>query len=118
MHRMRCNMTRPLLYDLYSGAGGSAKGLAKRGLEAHGMKALWLCGTMFGLSFYRHRLFETNFHWGWERPRHMKHRGVVLPRRNIGDRAHIVMAKGSLAAWQRGNGAQAAGVGGGHAKGG
>ena len=27
------------------------------------LDANYLCGTMFGLDFYRHRLFETNFFW-------------------------------------------------------
>ena len=35
------------------------------------MKAGWLCGMMFGLPFYRHRLFETN--WFWLQPGHPKH---------------------------------------------
>lgn len=30
-----------------------------------------LCGTMFGLPFYRHRLFETS--WGLNQPLHMVH---------------------------------------------
>ena len=55
---------------------GSAT-LKKRGLEAHGLKAGWLCGAMFGLPFYRHRLFETN--WLWLAPGHPKHVGVIRP---------------------------------------
>ncbi len=30
-----------------------------------------LCGTMFGMPFYRHRLFETS--WGFNQPLHMAH---------------------------------------------
>ena len=53
------------------GARHGAKGLTKRGLEGHGLKAGFLCGTMFGLPFYRHRLFATN--WFWLAPGHPKH---------------------------------------------
>ncbi len=41
--------------------------------------ALWLCGTMFGKRFYRHRLFETNF--AWFQPLHPSHTSRV-PRGN------------------------------------
>ena len=54
---------KPYVIENVMGARWGAKGLAKRGLEAHGMKAGWLCGTMFGRPFYRHRLFETNWVW-------------------------------------------------------
>jgi len=37
-----------------------------------GLQAGFLCGTMFGLPFYRHRLFETSF--AWFQPGHPKHR--------------------------------------------
>lgn len=37
-----------------------------------GLQAGFLCGTMFGKPFYRHRLFETNF--AWFQPGHPKHR--------------------------------------------
>src|SRR3990167_4313533 len=118
------------------GARFGAKGLAKRGLEAHGMQAGWLCGTMFGLPFYRHRLFETN--WFYLQPGHPTHRLHLLRGRNMGGRARQVIfsnaedARGA-ASWPnrrgteagsglslargQGNGAQAAGVGVGHAKG-
>ena len=51
-------------------------------LESHGLDAGWLCGLMFGLGFYRHRLFATN--WFWLQPGHPTHRGqdVVLPMGN------------------------------------
>ena len=42
------------------------------------MKASHLCGLMFGLPFYRHRLFETN--WMWMAPGHPKHRINAHPR--------------------------------------
>ena len=40
-------------------------------------RAGWLCGGMFGLPFYRHRLFATN--WLWLAPGHPKHVGVIRP---------------------------------------
>ena len=46
----------------------------------HGMRAEFLCGAMFGLPFYRHRLFETD--WLWLRPLHEPHGGesqIELP---------------------------------------
>ena len=42
------------------------------------MHAGWLCGTMFGLPFYRHRVFETN--WDWMQPGHPIHTVIVHPR--------------------------------------
>lgn len=66
---------RPYVLENVMGARYGAKGLKKRGLEAHGLKAGWLCGGMFGLPFYRHRLFATN--WFWLAPGHPKHRGVI-----------------------------------------
>ena len=60
------------------GARHGAKGLVKRGLESHGLKAGWLCGTMFGYRFYRHRLFASNFFW--LAPGHPKHRLNLHPR--------------------------------------
>ncbi|HEY5574063.1 MAG TPA: hypothetical protein VIK64_13660 [Anaerolineales bacterium] len=138
---------KPYVIENVMGARFGAKGLAKRGLEAHGMQAGWLCGTMFGLPFYRHRLFETN--WFYLQPGHPKHQRVILRRRDSGERQHVmvyaansgagigsgpeyrtkrggplphntgetrVMAVRNLENCQ-GNGAQAAGVGVGHAKG-
>ena len=111
------------------GARWGAKGLAKRGLQAHGMQAGFLCGTMFGLPFYRHRLFETN--WLWLAPEHPQHRHRIRPVESQAGRARDIVfpkrggtlphsyADGNrvmaLTKWQ--NGAQAEGVGVGHAKG-
>ena len=39
-------------------------------MGAH-LPAGWLCGIMFGLPFYRHRAFETN--WFWMQPGHGRH---------------------------------------------
>jgi len=44
----------------------------KKHSQEDGLQAGFLCGTMFGLPFYRHRLFETNF--AWFQPGHPKHR--------------------------------------------
>ncbi len=114
-------------------------------MGAH-LPAGWLCGTMFGLPFYRHRAFETN--WFWMQPGHGIHRNVIPPGRNMADRAHDIVFSDSedargLASWPGrreepaglvvqdsqhrgrgitenfvlGNGAQKDGVGVGHAKG-
>jgi hypothetical protein len=53
------------------------------------LDAFYLCGLMFDLPFYRHRLFETSFFWF--RPRHPRHRTVVQPGGRIGDRAHQIV---------------------------
>ncbi len=44
----------------------------------------WLCGGMFGLPFYRHRVFETN--WFWMQPGHPNHRLVISAGRMLGNR--------------------------------
>ena len=54
---------KPYVVENVMGARHGAKGLKKRGLEAHGLQAGWLCGAMFGLPFYRHRLFAANWLW-------------------------------------------------------
>ena len=121
---------KPYVVENVMGARHGSKTLKKRGLESHWLKAGWLCGGMFGLPFYRHRLFATN--WLWLAPGHPKHVGVIRPgplfgsnggwlakmvyglpseswpgRRDSADRITIV----------KGNGAQGNGVGIGHAKG-
>ncbi len=81
------------------------------------LQAGWLCGQMFGLPFFRHRLFATN--WFWLQPGHPIHTSVIRHGRLRGGRAREVVAvqSRSLAAWQQGNGAQKSGVGVGHAAG-
>ena len=69
---------KPYVVENVMGARHGSKTLKKRGLEAHGLKAGWLCGTMFGLPFYRHRLFATN--WMWLAPGHPKHKLNLHPR--------------------------------------
>ena len=79
------------------------------------LSAGWLCGTMFGLPFFRHRFFEAGG-WFWLQLGHVSHSGVIQPGRNLGNRGHALTVKHSLSRWQ-GNGAQKSGVGIGHAAG-
>lgn len=104
------------------------------GARHDGMKADWLCGTMFGLPFYRHRLMETN--WFWMRPPHSRHdvnRVSVRAGRTLGSRARDVVfvprgkeltrrlcpqRNGTLSRWQYPeNGARRMAAGVGHAPG-
>ena len=80
---------KPYVVENVMGARHGAKGLKKRGLEAHGLKAGWLCGTMFGKPFYRHRLFATN--WFWLAPGHAKHLKRIRPGRMLKDRASKIV---------------------------
>ena len=70
--------------------------------------ALWLCGTMFGKRFYRHRLFETNF--AWFQPLHPGHAHARSHGRMLGGRASVTssgtlfsepLKRGGLAARQQ-----------------
>ena len=70
-------LDRPYVVENVMGARHGARNLRKRGLEAHGLQAGWLCGTMFGLPFYRHRLFAAN--WLWLAPGHSKHQRSASP---------------------------------------
>ena len=67
---------KPYVLENVMGARAGSRGLRKRGLEHHGLRAGWLCGAMFGLPFYRHRLFAAN--WLWLAPMHPKHRRLGL----------------------------------------
>lgn len=49
------------------------------------MQAGWLCGAMFGLPLYRHRVFETN--WPWIQPGHPRHEFRIRGGRTLGGRA-------------------------------
>ena len=80
------------------------------------LPAGWLCGTMFGLPFYRHRAFETNFFW--MQPGHPNHEFTVRNGRALGARARDVVfqqTRRGLENWF--NGAQKRGCGYGHAAG-
>lgn len=104
-----------IIENVYSSRFGS-KQLAKLGYAEHGMKAGWLCGTMFGKPFYRHRLFETNFFW--MAPGHPRHQYTIRNGRYLGSRVRDIAfssANGTTSRWQ--NGAQQRGCGYGHAAG-
>jgi DNA (cytosine-5)-methyltransferase 1 len=54
------------------------------------LEAGWLCGQMFGLPFYCHRLFESSFFW--LQPGHPKHKEVIEAGRMLGrrgDKRHL-----------------------------
>ena len=53
------------------------------------LEAGWLCGGMFGLPFYRHRLFATSFFW--LQPGHPRHRFTVRNGRMMGARARDIV---------------------------
>lgn len=88
-----------------------------------GLNGLWLCGTMFGLPFYRHRIFESNFFW--LQPGHAKHHFTVRNGRTIGARARDIVFQGHSPMPKSNaasiifptNGAQKTGCGYGHAAG-
>lgn len=56
------------------------------------MQAGWLCGTMFGKRFYRHRLFAANFLW--LAPSHPKHQFVIRGGELIAGRARNLLFSG------------------------
>ena len=94
---------KPYVVENVMGARHGSKTLQKRGLEAHGLKAGWLCGTMFGLPFYRHRLFATN--WMWLAPGHPKHKsrrpvGITSDSRGRGITEQVV-ANPVNSAWRQ-----------------
>lgn len=74
------------------------------------LPAGWLCGTMFGLPFFRHRFFEVGG-WFWMQPSHEKHNLIIRPARSLGSRARDVVATRAR------NGAQRVGANVGHAAG-
>ena len=63
--------SKPFVIENVMAARKNSKQLSKIGAETHGLEAGWLCGLAFGLPFYRHRLFYTN--WFWLAPGHPKH---------------------------------------------
>lgn len=60
--------------------------------KAARMGAGWLCGTMFGLPIYRHRVFESSFAW-LSRP-HARHEYVIRAGRMLGSRADTPVCAG------------------------
>jgi len=118
---MMKGLGKPYVLENVMGAQYGAKGLKKQGLESHGLKAHWLCGGMFGLPFYRHRLFATN--WFWMQPWHPKHMQRIRSEESQAGHPNPVNTPlrvnhdGHSLASVQGNGAQAYGVGIGHAAG-
>ena len=80
---------KPYVVENVMGARHGSKTLKKRGLESHGLKAGWLCGMTFGLPFYRHRLFATN--WFWLAPGHPRHLNRIRAGRMLKDRARKIV---------------------------
>ena len=68
---------KPYVVENVMGAKKGSKALAQRGIADHGLEAAWLCGAMFGLPFYRHRLFASN--WLWMAPAHPRHQRGFQP---------------------------------------
>lgn len=77
-----------VIENVYAARWGS-KVLTERGLEAHGMQAGWLCGLMFRLPLYRHRLFESNFFW--MQPGHPTHRRRIFAGSWLAGRARDIV---------------------------
>jgi len=61
--------------------------------KPHGMSAGFLCGQMFSLPVYRHRLFETSFFW--MQPGHPRHQIVIGQGRMLNDRRKGTLNAGS-----------------------
>ena len=55
------------------------------------MPAGWLCGTMFGKPYYRHRAFDTSYFW--LQPSHARHTNIINSGRYLKDRARKVIFK-------------------------
>ena len=111
---------KPYVLENVMGAQHGSQMLEKRGLLAHGLQGGWLCGAMFGLPFYRHRLFSCN--WFWLAPGHPKHKTKVTEKRRAISEQNIANPVNSV--WREmhdggrpRNGAQVAGCGVGHSKG-
>ena len=85
--------TPPLLLDLFAGGGGAGMGCSRAGFRVVGVG--WLCGGMFGLPFYRHRYFESN--WFWLQPGHPRHQFTVRNGRTLGARARDIVHNGARA---------------------
>jgi len=67
-------------------------------VEDSNLDGLLLCGLMFGLPVYRHRLFETSYFF--LQPPHPKHEGVIGHGRRLNDRKKGTLNNGSAkGAW-------------------
>ena len=76
-------------------------------VEGAPLSGILLCGTMFGLPLYRHRLFEASF--GMLGPQHKKHTKVIASGRNLGSRGRMhIFGLGRINDWGK------TGVGGHH----
>lgn len=67
----------------------NVKGARHTAQHPDGLQAAFLCGMMFGLPFYRHRYFETN--WFWMQPGHPRHTGTIRAGNSIGGRARDII---------------------------
>lgn len=116
------DLDKPWVIENVMGARKGSRMLSKYNLENHGLDADYLCGAMFELPFYRHRLFAAN--WTWTPPEHATHRVVIgsqkvnRPRRG----ETFIFDNPVNSDWRKyhdgvGNGAQKNGVAVGHAKG-
>ena len=56
-------------------------------VEGAPLSGVLLCGTMFGLPIYRHRIFEASF--GMLGPPHGKHTHVIAAGKNLGNRGRL-----------------------------
>lgn len=103
---MLINATRSLL-------ASTSKSYVIENVKGAPLDGNFLCGLMFGLHVFRHRLFETNF--AWFSPGHPSHRGLyVRPTSSLGGRARdmVVKKKGTLNHQGYGNPTRMCGVGG------
>ena len=78
---------KPYVIENVAAAKYGSKHLEKLGLSEHGMQAGWLCGGMFGLPIYFHRLFETNF--AWLAPGHPKHTKFIRQGHQLRERCRV-----------------------------
>ena len=80
------------------------------------MRTGWLCGTMFGKRFYRHRLFKANFLW--LSPPHEIHRATIRRGYALAGRARDILFTAEqprgLSAWRQSHEAAGFALGRGH----
>ena len=68
-------LNKPYVIENVMGVSDNSRNLVKFGLVSHGLSAGFLCGLMFGKTFFRHRLFATN--WLWLAPGHPNHNEIT-----------------------------------------